>query len=227
MLSNHPKFFITATDTEIGKTTVTMSLLKAFQAQNRPANGLKWLATDGQITGQGLQNDDALALANQSTDRLTYKQTNPFCYPEPIAPHLAAQQAGQQITIEQLNQPFFSPYPKAYYLIEGIGGLLVPLNNQHTLLDWLVQLSCPVITVVGIKLGCLNHALMTDRCLEQAGIKQRYWIANLLDPDAAYIDEQIETLKVHCQASYLATLPYKSEHLINFNDDFWQKFPAL
>lgn len=207
-LLKYPRLFITGTDTGCGKTFITQKLLK--QLGDR-AVALKPIASGAEMTGEGLRNEDALILQKAASKPLDYHDINPFCYTQPVSPHLAAKHDGQNLTVkavmEHLNKPLFNTFETV--LIEGVGGLMVPLNDNETVLDWILALNAPVILVVGMRLGVLNHALLTHAALQAAGVDVVGWVANQVDPDMDCFDENIETLKQRLPMPHLFTQAYE------------------
>lgn len=177
------KFFITGTDTGIGKTYVSCALLHYMKHQGFTTLGIKPLATGCERTKSGLRNADALQLQEASTLKLPYEIINPVCFADPIAPSIAAEQAGVTLNAKTLFhhcQPALAQSVD-FLLIEGIGGWRVPLNHQTSMADFVKMLKIPVILVVGMKLGCLNHALLTWEIMRMDKIPVFGWVANCLD----------------------------------------------
>lgn len=173
--------FVTGTDTGVGKTHICCQLLTEAAKQGKKTLGLKPLAAGAEQTAAGLRNSDALALQEASSVRLPYEQVNPFCFAEPIAPHIAAAQHGVVLSaalIAHQIQTVISDTDADFVVIEGAGGWRVPLNDTETLADVVKLLQLPVILVVGMKLGCLNHALLTAEAIQSDGLALAGWIAN-------------------------------------------------
>ncbi len=199
-------YFVTGTDTGVGKTLVSCALLHAFAAQGRRVAGFKPVAAG---CGEDGRNDDAQALLAASSLPLRYEQVNPCCLHAAIAPHLAARLAGA--TIE------FSPIVRAYrqlagqvdvVVAEGAGGFLVPLNERQDGADLARALGLPVIMVVGMRLGCLNHALLTVRAIGESGLECAGWVANVVDAAMPALEENIDTLRSRIGAPLLGVLPH-------------------
>jgi len=190
------KFFVTGTDTGIGKTYVTVGLLKAFQQHQQCAIGIKPVASGCAQVEDRLQNEDALALQQASSILLDYSIVNPIAFAPPIAPHIAAQQVNFHLTahvIQQAIQPALAQ-PADVYIFEGAGGWLMPLNQQETWANFVSANSFKVIVVVGMRLGCLNHALLTMHALRSANISIAGWVANCIDPHMLNLEENLITL---------------------------------
>lgn len=206
------KIFITGTDTEIGKTTVCCYLLKKYQQQGLSTLGLKPVASGCYKKNKQLVNDDALQLAEHSTIKLAYDLINPIQLQSPVSPNIAACNEGISLTADHICQQL-SPSLQVssdVTLIEGIGGWLVPINPQQTMADVVYQLSIPVILVVGVRLGCINHALLTQQAMLQKKVDCLGWIANQLDPDERRFQENIMTLKKHVKYPLIDCVSFMS-----------------
>lgn len=202
-------YFITGTDTGVGKTLVSCALIYAFAAQGKRVVGFKPVAAG---CDDAYHNDDANQLRAASTVRATYGQINPYCFPHPIAPHLSARHAGVRIEFSRI----FASYDELAgqsdeVIVEGAGGFCVPLNEKQDSVDLARQLEIPVIVVVGMRLGCLNHALLTLRAIAEAQIECAGWIANVLDADMLALQENIDALRERIQAPLLGVIPYQSQ----------------
>ncbi len=203
------KFFIAGTDTEIGKTTIACGLLEAGNQRGWRTLALKPVAAGAEQTHEGQRNDDAVALMQSASVALSYEQVNPVLLEPPIAPHIAARQAGKRLTVSQLagycRGSLMTPSDLA--LVEGAGGWRVPLSGRETLAGLAVELKLPVILVVGMKLGCLNHALLTAEAIRRDGLPLAGWVANTVDPDMSCFDENVETLKQLLPGPCLGVVP--------------------
>lgn len=191
-------FFVAGTDTGVGKTHVSCRLLYAAGLRGLRTLGLKPLAAGAEETPAGLRNEDALLLRQVSTVQLPYSVTNPFCFAEPVAPHIAAARSGVLLTaagIAQQVSDTLSAHDSDYAVIEGAGGWRVPLNDTETLADVAKLLQLPVILVVGMKLGCLSHALLTAEAIGRDGLVLHGWIANDLGEPMPQLEENIATLE--------------------------------
>jgi dethiobiotin synthetase len=174
-------YFVTGTDTGVGKTLVSCALLHGFAARGMRVAGFKPVAAGVDADGH---NDDAKALLAASTLPLRYEQVNPYCLRDAIAPHIAAQRAGVAIDISVIAKSYRELAERAeVVIVEGAGGLLVPLNAQRDCADLAKELALPVILVVGMRLGCLNHALLTVGAIAARGLTLSGWVANVLDGD--------------------------------------------
>ncbi|MEY4768210.1 MAG: hypothetical protein RL637_849 [Pseudomonadota bacterium] len=202
-------FLITGTDTHIGKTWVTLALMRYFQAQQYRVVGMKPIASGCEYRNTQWYNEDALQLQCQASVALPYQLINPYAYSLPISPHLASDTNPVQFkTIESAYQQLASQAEIIF--VEGIGGWLVPLNLQgQNIGDLAHQLNLTVILVVGIKLGCINHARLTDLAIQQSGCKTIGWIANIVDPDLLRLSETINDLKQRLSIPLLSTIHYQ------------------
>jgi dethiobiotin synthetase len=202
-------FFITGTDTEIGKTTATVALMRALKQQGYEVAGMKPVAAGCRLTAQGLHNDDALILKQEATVNVAYELVNPFAYQPPIAPHIAAAQVRRPITIEPIVAAYQQIASQAeVVVVEGIGGWAVPISDRQTMADVARALDLPIILVVGIRLGCLNHALLTYENIIHKTCTAGGWIANMLGEDNPVAAQNIDYLKQALPVPYLGTLAY-------------------
>lgn len=202
-------FFVTGTDTGIGKTRVTAGLLKAFASTRGKTVGMKPVASGASVTREGLRNDDALALQAAASEQRLYALVNPYCFAPPVAPHLAAMDAGVEINLETIVAAYGELCTGAdTVLVEGVGGWQLPLSPTLELPDLVRELDLPVILVVGMRLGCINHALLTARAIQADGLELAGWVANAIDPAYERPEANIATLEAELHAPLLARLPY-------------------
>lgn len=210
MPHNPKRFWITATDTDAGKTTVICTLLKALNAQGHTALGYKPIASGSTHQEGSLYNQDALAIQSHSSQTRAYNTINPWCFEPAIAPHIAAQWAQTSLSkssiIDHLNTQA-STYPNDILLAEGAGGVCIPLNETEHTLDLMRDLQWPVILVIGLKLGALNHAQLSQIALETHEIPIAAWLTKQMAPMDA-LDENIETLSQVMTAPCLGHIPY-------------------
>ena len=194
-------YFIAGTDTGVGKTTISVRLLKQYEKEGLSTLGIKPVASGCHVTGGRLQNNDALALQSASTIKLPYDAINPFAYAEPIAPHIAASKCGDDLSVEKLlNKTRDALSVDAdVILVEGVGGWCVPLNDDELMSDFVSALNLQVILVVGMRVGCLNHAIQTFHQLCSDKIELVSWVANCIDPNMCYIGENIVALEKYFQ----------------------------
>jgi dethiobiotin synthetase len=207
-MSDRCGYFVTGTDTGVGKTVVTLALMQLLQQQGRVVGAMKPIAAGCELTPAGLRNADALLLQRQASVALDYALVNPYAFAPAIAPHIAAEQAGVTIEVDKIYSEF-NKIEKSVdcVLVEGAGGWLVPLNENETLADVARLLGLDVIMVVAIRLGCLNHALLTAASIAAAGCTLAGWVANLSPPLSGYAQENINTLKSRISAPLLGVLP--------------------
>ncbi len=203
--------FITGTDTEVGKTSVSTALLNGFKQQGLTTACMKPIASGCDKNKNGeWQNDDALALQKASSISQSYDQVNPIKFLPPIAPHLAAEEVNQKLTTNSLKKIIQENLVPAadIQLIEGAGGWLVPLNYQETMADVIISLKIPVICVVGIRLGCINHSLLSCDKIRQSGVPFIGWIANCLTEPTAVDKKNISTLEKMIPEPCLGIMPH-------------------
>lgn len=203
-------FFVTGTNTEVGKTWVSQALLHAAKAKGLRTIAIKPIAAGCDRTPAGLRNEDALLLQDAMTESLAYSQINPIALEPAIAPHLAAERVGLELSVGYLAQRCHETLREVhdFALIEGAGGWRVPLNRNETLADLAVALRTPVILVVGMGLGCLNHALLTVEAIQRDGLRLAGWVANSIGPPMPCLEQNIETLRSRLQAPLLGEIPF-------------------
>ncbi len=203
--------FIAGTDTGIGKTTVSATLLAALNADGTRAAGMKPVASGCAATPAGLRNDDALKLLAASAGRPDYATINPYALRDPIAPHLAAADAGIEIRLEPILAGFAALSASAdCVVVEGVGGWCVPFSSTLMQSDLVRALKLPVLLVVGMRLGCINHALLSARAIAADGCQLIGWIGNRIDPKMARIEDNLATLRERLPAPCLGVLPHVS-----------------
>lgn len=191
------RLFITGTDTNVGKTYVSCLLLKSFEKLGFTTIAMKPLASGCEQTANGLVNQDALLLQEHATIKLAYDQVNPLRFEPPVAPHIPAQLNNINLTSKQIVaacQPALNT-PADIHLIEGVGGWLMPLNSLETMADVAYDLQAKIVLVVGMRLGCLNHALLTLSAIQQKSCSVLGWIANCIEPEMPYCKENIDLLR--------------------------------
>lgn len=199
-------YFITGTDTSVGKTLVSCALLHAFSARGKTTLGMKPIAT-GCVSGEWMDVKAVIAASSVVAPR---ECVNPYSFIPPIAPHIAAKQAGIEIDVEVIRQACFKLQKIAeVVLVEGVGGFVVPLNDHQNGADMAHILGLPVILVVGMRLGCLNHALMTAQAVEAIGLQLAGWVANQIDPQMISFDENVRTLTQRLKCPLLGVLPFE------------------
>ena len=199
--------FVTGTDTEVGKTRISVALVELLQQQGNKVAVMKPVASGCELTNEGLRNDDAVQLSQQTDISIPYEVINPYAFQAAIAPHIAAKQADINIDLEVIKHNFDLIQGQAdCIVVEGAGGWLVPLNEHDTMADLAVKLDLPVVLVVDIRLGCINHALLTVEAIKQSGLNLQGWVANQRQ-DNAQAKEIVSTLEQHISAPLLGIVP--------------------
>jgi dethiobiotin synthetase len=202
-------YFLTGTDTGIGKTWVGCGLITALRQRGQQVIGMKPIASGCRRTPQGLRNDDALRLQTASTVAVPYDSINPYAFEPPIAPHIAAREAGITIAFARILALAEALARHADYLIvEGVGGWRVPLGQDGDVAALAAVLNLPVVLVVGIRLGCLNHALLSAEAITASGLSLAGWVANLIDLHTERVTENLATLKQGITAPCLGVTPF-------------------
>lgn len=202
-------FFITGTDTGVGKTLVACALLRAFAARGLRVIGMKPVAAGAQLSNGVWINDDVEQLISASNVEAPRDAINPYCFAPAIAPHIAA---GLQNKVIE-NKCLLDNYQRLSALadvvvIEGAGGFCVPLNDLESSADLARQLALPVLLVVGLRLGCLNHALLTCEAIRARGLTLAGWVANQIDPALAHTDANIAALQTRLDAPLIARVAF-------------------
>jgi dethiobiotin synthetase len=201
-------YFVTGTDTEIGKTFITSALLHRFALDGRSAVGMKPVAAG--LDGQGL-NEDVEQLIAASSVKADRALVNPYAFKSAIAPHLAAAEEGRDIRFAPIHAALADLRRQAdVVLVEGVGGFRVPLGPEGDSADLAETLGLPVILVVGLRLGCINHALLTMEAIAARGLSLAGWVANCVDPLMLRPEENIATLRSLIVASCLGRVPYQA-----------------
>lgn len=202
-------YFVTGTDTDVGKTLAATGLIEAANRQGRRTAAIKPVAAGCEDRGDGLQNSDALQLQAAASHPLSYQQVNPVALQAAIAPHIAAEQEGRSLSAQRLSGfcRGLTLLPVDMLVIEGAGGWYVPLNHRETLADVAKQLNPEVILVVGLRLGCINHTLLSLKAIRADGLKIAGWIGSTLDPDMPQLDKNIATLEQLIAEPCLGVIP--------------------
>ncbi|MEO9080121.1 MAG: dethiobiotin synthase [Rhodanobacter sp.] len=207
--------FIAGTDTEVGKTHVSCALLRALRAAGLRAVGMKPVASGCMATPAGLRNDDALALIEASDPRPHYATCNPFAFVEAVSPHLAAAADRAEVTMAPIEAAFAQLSGSAeVVLVEGVGGWLAPLSSTLEANALPQVLGLPVILVVGLRLGCLNHAQLTVRAILADGCNLLGWIGNAIDPAMDRRDDNLDTLRRLLPAPCLGVIEHSAESVV-------------
>lgn len=201
--------FVTGTDTGVGKTLVSATLLHTLARHHRRVVGMKPVAA-GLIDHQGQWvSEDVLALREASSVAVPAALDNPVALPDAMAPHIAARRAGQDVSVAALRAAHRALQDQAdVVLVEGAGGWRVPINERETLADLAQAIGAPVVLVVGLRLGCLNHALLTAEAIRADGLQLAGWVANVIDPAMAGLDENTDTLRRWLPAPLLGSVPW-------------------
>jgi len=204
-----PRLFVTGTDTGVGKTRIAAALCMAYAARGKRVAAMKPVASGCTQTGAGLQNEDALALLAAMTVRAAYADVNPYPFEPAIAPHIAAREAGCSIDFGLLDGCYKRLCRQSdVTIVEGAGGWLAPLDATRTFADLAIRWQLDVILVVGLRLGCLNHALLTAEAIEARGLKLAGWVGNSVDPNFERREANTDTLRSRLAANCLGLFPY-------------------
>jgi dethiobiotin synthetase len=201
-------WFVTGTDTGVGKTLVACALLHRLRADGRRVAALKPVAAGCTRTPHGLRNDDAERLRAAAGRDDAYARVNPYAFAPPIAPHLAAAEVGVAIDLDVIGQAYRELASDVDdVVVEGAGGWLVPLDDRHTLADVACRLGLDVVLVVGVRLGCLNHALLTAASVRDHGLRLAGWVASVIDPRVERLEGQLQTLGARLAAPCWGVVP--------------------
>jgi dethiobiotin synthetase len=221
-------YFVTGTDTNVGKTLISCALLESFAAQGAAVIGMKPVAAGGSLhrnedtpdvplagaagVDASGRNEDVNLLAAASTVQVDLERINPYHFASAIAPHLAAQQENIRIDLTHITSAFHTLQALAdVVIVEGAGGFIVPLNDTQDSGDLAVQLGLPIILVVGMRLGCLNHALLTVQAISARGLTLGGWVANCVDENMAMREENITALQQRIAAPLLGIIPFQAQ----------------
>jgi len=205
--------FITGTDTGVGKTWIACSLMRAFSGQGVKVVGMKPLASGAQLQDGRLRNEDALQLHALSNIDVPYDWINPYCFEPAIAPHIAAQQSGISISLDAIQHAYHRLQDLAdVVIVEGVGGWAVPINASQTMADVAMTMNLPVLMVVGMRLGCLNHAILTAQAIQSSLLSLVAWVANSPDPDMPVLQENLDTLKNFIPATLASVVEHDITH---------------
>jgi dethiobiotin synthetase len=207
-----PGVFVTGTDTGAGKTFVACALLHALARHGVRAVGMKPVAAGGLVVESGNHNDDALALNRASAVESPMELVNPYCLADPIAPHIAARDAGVTIDPAHIGDRYRQLSRGAdLVVVEGAGGLLVPLGPGLVYADLAQALGLPTLLVVGMRLGCINHALLTAEAMMHRGLRFAGWVANRIDPAMLRWEDNLEALRERLPGPFLGTVPFAAD----------------
>lgn len=204
-----PGFFIAGTDTEVGKTRTAVSVTRSLVREGLRVAAMKPVAAGAVLTADGLRNGDAASLAAAANVAAAYELVNPYCLAPPVSPHIAAAEVGISIDIGRIVHCFRELARGAdCVIVEGAGGWLAPIGDRETMADVARALDLPVILVVGLRLGCLSHALLSAQAIETSGLRLAGWIANHLDPGLERVRENLATLERLLARAPLAVVPH-------------------
>ncbi|ACT07376.1 dethiobiotin synthase [Dickeya chrysanthemi Ech1591] len=206
------RWFVTGTDTEVGKTVASVALLQAARRAGYRTAGYKPVASGCDVTPHGIRNSDALQLQANSSVALPYEAVNPLAFLAPTSPHIVSAEENRPIAFSTLSDGLRSLARQAdWVLVEGAGGWFTPLSGRQTFADWVQEEALPVILVVGVKLGCINHALLTAQAVRHAGLRLAGWVANVVQPPGLYHAAYLQTLRESIPAPLLGEIPHLSE----------------
>jgi len=206
------KLFVTSTDTDMGKTYIVNGLLRARTANHHSTLGVKPVAAGGRLVDGEWVNEDVAMLREAASIKLPYATINPFFMRQFIAPHIGAEQEGINLSVAKIL-PALQPALQQtadLMVVEGAGGWLVPLNQEETMADLAKALNFPVLLVVGIRLGCINHALLTYQAIQATGLPLYGWIANCPSPEVLAKNEIIATIKQRVAAPCLGVVDFQA-----------------
>ena len=206
--------FITGTDTGVGKTRFTIALMQALKKNGLKVSGMKPVATGAKKVDGTLINEDANLIQQNSSDIPPYELVNPVVFEPPVAPHIAASKAGVTIDIKQIAESYKALASQSeFVIVEGVGGWRVPLSDKDTLTSLVQILEIPVILIIGLRLGCINHALLTAEAIIADDVKLTGWVGNLLEKDYLYKQETINTLKQRLICPHIIDLDYSGDFI--------------
>jgi dethiobiotin synthetase len=204
--------FITGTDTGVGKTMVACALVRGLRSQGARVAVMKPVASGALATASGLRNADALALIEAAGTTADYADVNPYCFEPAISPHIAAKEAGIEVDTSMIRRKFDALAAESdWVVVEGAGGWFAPINEHQTMADLAWALSIPALMVVGLKLGCLNHAQLTRLGVEAQGVQLAGWIASEVDPAMMRTGDNLAALERLLGERPLAVLPHLSD----------------
>ncbi len=218
--------FITGTDTGVGKTWFTLALMEALKKQGHKTSGMKPVASGGSYINGKLINDDARLILEHCSELVSYEHINPFVFEPPIAPNFAARQAGEIVELDQIVASYNQlALVCDNIVVEGIGGWRTPLSDKIRATDLVRELELPVILVVGLRLGCINHAILTAEAIRADGINICGWVSNQLENDYLESEETIKLLTEALACPNMANLDYmvaldSAEMCINIDPSF-------
>ncbi|ORU93508.1 MAG: dethiobiotin synthase [Cycloclasticus sp. symbiont of Bathymodiolus heckerae] len=204
-------FFITGTDTDVGKTYISTLLVKGFRERGCRVSGFKPVAAGAKFLDGEFKNEDALELMQEASVNFPYRIVNPYCFEQAIAPHIAAEQEGVEVEMPCIQAAYAKHVEQSeLVIIEGAGGWMVPLNKVMGFDDLALAVGAPVILVVSLKLGCINHALLTESAILHKGCRLVGWIANEQKSGFKERDENLEALQQRMKSAYLGLVDHQA-----------------
>ena len=221
-------YFIAGTDTGVGKTMIATALISHLVAAGQRVAAMKPVSAGCVRTEEGCLNDDVVQLRQAANVAVPLDLVNPYAFKPAIAPHIAAQQVGVEIDFARIEQAYREIASQAdWVIVEGVGGFFVPLNATQTAADLVQRLALPVILVVGMRLGCLNHALLTVEAMRRRDIFVAGWIANRIDPDMTAFEENLASLQARISAPLWGVVPALHPKQARHWCDWAPHFPAV
>ena len=206
-------YFITGTDTEIGKTFTTSALLRAFAQQGSSTLGMKPIASGADEIDGVLHNEDVDSLVAASSVKAPQEIVVPYLMRTPAAPHIVAQMENVKMDLQHIQHCYSQAQALAdVVLVEGVGGFCVPLDDNTSTVDLAQRLNLPVILVVGMRLGCINHALLTAQAIRASGLHLAAWVANTVDPQMRFFEKNVQAIAQRIAAPCLGVMPRLDEH---------------
>jgi dethiobiotin synthetase len=206
--------FVTGTDTGVGKTVIACALVRGLRAAGRRVAVMKPVASGAERTPVGLRNLDALLLMRAAASRAAYADVNPYCFEPPISPHIAADEAKITLDIGTIRGKYMQIAAGAdYTVVEGAGGWLAPVTDAASMADLAQALALPALLVVGVRLGCLNHARLTREAIAARGVPFAGWVASVVDPAMTRLAENLVTLEALIGTAPLAVVPHLRDAL--------------
>lgn len=211
MTTHRGGYFITGTDTGVGKTELACGLIRAYARRGFKVAAMKPVAAGARAVSRELRNGDVERLREAANVRVPHRWMNPYVFAAPIAPHLAAERAGQRIDPERIVAAYRRLASHAQVVIvEGVGGWLVPLNERFDSADLACRLDLPIVLVVGMRLGCLSHALLTAEAIAARGLRFAGWFANRIDPRMRAYRGNVDALRRRLGAPLCAEIPFRA-----------------
>jgi dethiobiotin synthetase len=205
-------YFITGTDTEIGKTLTTLALMQSLKKAGRQVGGMKPVASGCVRTRSGLRNDDAMRIKSMADIEVPYDLVNPYAFEAAVAPHVIAEQEGINIDLSRIKSCYNKLSESVdIVVVEGVGGWRVPLGQEQAVPDMVRALALPVVMVVGMKTGCINHAVLTAEAIKHDGMQLLAWVANQVDPEYSTLLPTMDYLNTKLKIPMLGHIPFMAE----------------